>query len=200
MEAYIPSLTSWLCGRAAIYDEISKDRLFYQLVDRVCAMLVSAIRADGKIMIIGNGGSAAEAQHFAAELVGRFRMDRPPIAALALTTDTSIITAWTNDVGFATVFSRQIEALVNPCDVVICFTTSDADETHSLNLLYALKVAREIKGATTICFGSLKTKILADLAHHTVFVPSEDGAIVQEVHLALIHYVCDVIEKELFSE
>jgi D-sedoheptulose 7-phosphate isomerase len=202
MENSFSSQMLWFRERAIIYRNLSQDEFFFDNLQMVIGFLLLALRNGNKLLIFGNGGSAAEAQHFAAELVGRFRKDRPPIAAIALTTDTSIITAQSNDTGFPTIFSRQIDALGKPGDIAICFTTSDVgdphdEKSHSRNLFEGMMQAK-VGGLTSLCFGSKRTRELAHIADQVILVPHEDGAIIQEVQLCLIHYICDKIEAELF--
>lgn len=160
-----------------------------------CArMLVDALKGGHKLLIMGNGGSAADAQHFAAEMVGRFLLERKALPAIALTTDTSILTAIGNDYGFDNVFKRQVEALAKPCDILIGISTSG----NSLNVKRALEAGRDI-GASTIgllgCDGG-EIGLIADL---NLTVPSCETPRIQEVHLIIIHILCDLIEKDLFS-
>jgi D-sedoheptulose 7-phosphate isomerase len=161
---------------------------FAELVE-TCA---KAIRAGGKILFLGNGGSAADAQHLAAELVVRFQADRPAIAALALTTDTSLLTAAGNDLGYETIFARQIEALARPEDVVIGISTSGESE----NVVRALAEARRI-GAATVAFTGRGGGRLADLSDVLIAVPSDVTARTQEMHILLGHVLCEALEVEL---
>lgn len=183
--------------RAELYAQLAKDKKlaksFYQTRD----ILLEAISAGNKILIFGNGGSAAEAQHFAAELVCQFEKKRRAIPAIALTTDSSILTAQSNDFGFDSVFSRQIEALCQRGDVVIGLTTSDVyEDGHSRNIFNAFEMAK-MKGAKTIGLFSIKTKNLVKLVDVAILVPAESTALIQEVHLAIIHMLCGQIEKSL---
>jgi D-sedoheptulose 7-phosphate isomerase len=157
--------------------------------------LISAALANGsKLLVMGNGGSAADSQHFVAEIVGRFKMERKALPAVALSTDTSILTAIGNDYGFESIFSRQVEALAAPGDIVIGLSTSG----NSPNVLKALNEARQ-RGCRTIGLlgkdgGSIKTA--CDLA---LVVPSTDTPRIQEMHITVIHIVCDLVEKKLFG-
>lgn len=161
------------------------------------SILSLAVRSGGKVLIFGNGGSAAEAQHFSAELVCRFRKDRRAIASIALTTDTSIITAQSNDSGFDSTFSRQIEALCRPGDVVIGLTTSDVGQDgHSKNIENAFRAAKD-KGARTIGLFSERTKNLLPFVETAIVAPHSDTARVQEAHLTIIHLLCELIEETL---
>lgn len=158
----------------------------------VAARLVAILRAGGKILVAGNGGSAAEAQHFAAELVGRFKRERAPWAALALTTDTSILTAVGNDYGYAEVFARQVAGLGARGDAFLAYSTSGESE----NLLRAAKVARK-QGMTVFAVTGGRTSSLARLADVTIRAPLTDTALTQEVHMAVTHILCDIVERAL---
>jgi D-sedoheptulose 7-phosphate isomerase len=153
----------------------------------------SALRAGRKLLIFGNGGSAADAQHIAAELVGRYVLERRGWPAIALTTDTSILTSVGNDYGFDHVFARQIEALAVPGDVAIGISTSG----NSPNVRLALQRARQIGGITT---GALLGKTggeIRGLVDHAIVIPSQDTARIQECHITLGHIYCELVEREL---
>jgi D-sedoheptulose 7-phosphate isomerase len=157
--------------------------------------VIAALRAGGKILVFGNGGSAADAQHFAAELSGRYRGDRVPLAGLALTTDTSALTAIANDYGYDEVFARQVRALARPGDVAIGISTSGNSES----VCRALAAAGAI-GAATIAFGGGSGGRMAELADHVVLVPSTTTARIQEGHALMFHVICDAIEEEFGVE
>jgi D-sedoheptulose 7-phosphate isomerase len=171
------------------------ERELTPLIVEMAMLLTDTFRSGGKLMVMGNGGSAADSQHFAAEIVSRFRMERPGLPAIALSTDTSILTAIGNDYGFDVVFRRQVEALATPGDMVVGISTSG----NSTNVKMALELARE-KGCRTIALlgrdgGSIKG--VSDLA---LVVPSNDTPRIQEGHIAIIHIVCDLVEKGMFGE
>jgi len=171
-----------------ILDEFLRTRA--GALDGAGQALAAAVRAGRKILVFGNGGSAAEAQHFAAELVnGLSRRDVRPVAAVALTTDTSALTAIGNDRGFDFVFSRQIEALGSSGDVAIALTTSGA----SANVLEALRTARA-KGLMTIALTGENPSRIAPLADHLIDVPSRSTPRIQEAHLFILHFLADLIE------
>lgn len=151
---------------------------------------VRALAAGRRIYLFGNGGSAADAQHIASELIGRFRRHRRALPAVALTTDTSALTAISNDYGFAEVFVRQVEGLVRAGDVVIGITTSGRSE----NVLRGLARARRL-GAVTVAFCGAYTARLRRSADHLVAVPSRDTQRIQEVHALFGHIFCDLIEQ-----
>ena len=155
--------------------------------------IARSVRAGGKVLIFGNGGSAAEAQHFAAELVnGMQRRGRPPIPAIALTTDTSSLTAIGNDRGFALVFSRQVEALGRPGDVAVALTTSGT----SPNVVEALKTARA-KGLVTVGLTGEGGGEVAPLADHLLDVPSRSTPRIQEAHLFILHLLAEELEDRV---
>src|SRR3954469_14523707 len=149
----------------------------------IAAAIVSALRAGNKLLIVGNGGSAADAQHIAAEIVGRYKQDRPAYAAVALTTDTSALTAIANDYGFEQVFARQVAGLGQRGDVLLALSTSG----RSANILTALRTARE-RGLVTVGFtGSKGEEALRALCDHLLIAPSDDTPVVQQIHLAIGH-------------
>jgi D-sedoheptulose 7-phosphate isomerase len=161
----------------------------------IAAVMIAALRAGNKILLIGNGGSAADAQHIAAEIIGRYKQDRPGWAAIALTTDTSALTAIANDHGFEQVFARQIEGLGKPGDVLLAFSTSG----RSPNILAALGKAREC-GLVTIGFTGTKGEALGSHCDHLFVSPSDDTPVVQQIHLTIAHGICDEIEQTLMRE
>jgi D-sedoheptulose 7-phosphate isomerase len=159
-----------------------------------CCAIADALRSGHKILIMGNGGSAADAQHFAAELVGRFLLERKALPAIALTTDTSILTAVGNDYGFDEIFKRQVEALAQPGDVVIGISTSG----KSNNVFHALTAANKV-GCKTIGLLGRDGGNIAGLCDIDLTVPIQYTPYIQGAHGAVIHIVCDLVEKELFE-
>lgn len=157
-------------------------------------LLQDALGGGNKLLVMGNGGSAADAQHFAAEIIGRFKLERAALPAIALTTDSSILTAVGNDYGFDAVFSRQVEGLGRPGDVVFGISTSG----NSPNVLAAFAKARELGCRTVALLGrdGGKIKNVADIA---LIVPSDDTPRIQEGHVTVIHIICDLLEKRLFK-
>jgi len=173
---------------------VSIERDMSPLIAETATLLVDRFKDNSKLLVMGNGGSAADAQHFAAEIVGRFKLERAALPAIALSTDTSILTAIGNDYGFDAVFMRQVEALATAGDVVVGISTSG----NSPNVLKALQLARE-RGCRTVGLlgndgGSIKG--VCDLA---LIVPSSDTPRIQEGHITIIHIICDLVEKALFS-
>lgn len=159
---------------------------------RLVALAARALRDGNKLMFFGNGGSAADAQHLATELAVRYERDRAPIAALALTTDTSMLTAIGNDYGFDDLFARQVEALCRPGDVVIGISTSGNSE----NVIRALEAARNLD-AVAAGFGGRDGGRMRGLADPILVVPSDDIARIQEMHITLGHMLCGALETEL---
>jgi D-sedoheptulose 7-phosphate isomerase len=159
-------------------------------VARAADLIVSAYRAGGKVLVFGNGGSAADAQHFAAELVGRFERDRPGMAALALTTDTCVLTSVANDYGFERVFARQIEALGRAGDVAVAISTSGA----SPNVIGAVREANG-RGLHTVALTGRDGGALGGMVHVHINVPHETTCRVQEVHMTLLHAICEIVER-----
>lgn len=169
-------------------------RMAYRLikdVEDIKNLLTTALQAGHKVMVCGNGGSAATAQHFASELVGRFRQDRSPLPIIALTTDTSTITALGNDYGFEQVFARQIAALGQAGDVLIAISTSG----KSANILAAINAAHAL-GIRTVVFTGEQTSHLKDMIDLVLPIPSQDVAQIQQGHMAAFHAICDLIEHE----
>ena len=164
----------------------------YDLIAEIANELLRVLKDGGKIILFGNGGSAADAQHLAAELVGRFQRERRALPAIALTTNVSILTAIGNDYGYDKVFVRQIDALVSEKDVVIGISTSG----NSPNVLLAMQAARE-KEACCIGFSGKKGHQLAELCHYCLLVPSENVARIQEVHITVGHILCAIVEDAL---
>ena len=152
--------------------------------------LLRCLEAGHKILVFGNGGSAAEAQHFAAELVNKFRTTRPAIPALALSTDTSVLTSIGNDVSFASVFSRQVEALGGPGDFAVGISTSG----NSPNVIRALKSGRQ-KGMATLGLSGAGGGNMAPLCDILLDVPSTETPLIQEVHLVVLHILAEEIER-----
>ena len=176
-------------------DALERAALDTRLLDtarEIADIIAGALRGGHKLLISGNGGSAADAQHIAAEIIGRYKKDRPAYAAIALTTDTSALTAIGNDYGFEQVFARQVEGLGRAGDVLLALTTSG----RSPNILAALNTARQ-RGLITIGFTGAKGTALAALCDHLLVAPSDDTAVIQQIHLTFAHGICDVIEQAL---
>ena len=165
-----------------------------ELLVQIAYILVSAFSQGNKVLILGNGGSAADAEHFAGELGGKFYADREPLPAIALTTNTALLTAIANDYGFRDVFARQVRGLAKEGDVVIGISTSG----NSPNVLKAMKQAREC-GAVTIGLTG-RGGALGDYVDYLVSVPSSDTPRIQEIHLTICHILSYLVEEALFAE
>ncbi len=153
---------------------------------------IASLKAGGKVLFCGNGGSAADSQHLAAELIGRYKLNRPAIASVALTTDTSILTALGNDYGYDTIFARQVEGLGKPGDVLIGLSTSG----NSKNVMLAFEKAKEL-GVTTVAFTGEGGGAMAAAADIALCVPSPITNHIQEMHITCGHLVCELIERAL---
>ncbi len=166
--------------------------LYAERVVEVGEIIARALKDGNKVILFGNGGSAADAQHIAGEIVGRFKRERRALPAIALTTDTSILTAVGNDYGFERIFERQVEALCMPGDIAIGISTSG----NSPNVIRGLMKAHDL-GATTIAFTGRDGGKLVDIAHYSFVVPSYDTARIQECHITLAHVLCEIIDRLL---
>ena len=171
------------------------DAALAQAVDEVAIRIIKSLRAGGKLMLAGNGGSAADAQHIAAEMLSRFKINRNPLPAIALTTDSSVLTAIGNDFGYDFVFERQVNGLGNKDDVFIGISTSG----RSPNIVAALKAARA-KGITAIGFtGTAGAAPLRALCDVILIAPSDETAVIQQVHITAAHAICGLVESDLSS-
>jgi D-sedoheptulose 7-phosphate isomerase len=180
-------------------ESIEAKRAFFdanaEAVARAADMIIGSVRAGGKVLIFGNGGSAADAQHIAAELVNRLNYDHPPIPAIALTTDSSILTSIGNDSSFDKVFERQIRALGRKGDVALAISTSG----NSPNVLRAVETAREI-GVTTIAFAGRDGGKLATLSELALVVNVDSTQRIQETHITIAHILCELVEDALYGQ
>jgi D-sedoheptulose 7-phosphate isomerase len=161
----------------------------------IAAVMIGALGSGNKILLIGNGGSAADAQHIAAEIIGRYKQDRPAFAAIALTTDTSALTAIGNDYGFEQIFARQVDGLGQRGDVLVALSTSG----RSPNILAALRAARA-RGLVTVGFTGANGEALGALCDHLLVSPSDDTPVIQQIHLTVAHAICDEIEQALMRK
>ncbi|QOP46139.1 D-sedoheptulose 7-phosphate isomerase [Sulfurimonas paralvinellae] len=164
-------------------------------IEKVAQMCVDLYKGDKKTILAGNGGSAADAQHIAAELVGRYGFDRPSIPSLALTTDTSNLTAIGNDYGYDQIFSRQLEGMGQEGDIFIGISTSG----NSVNIIKAFESAKK-KGITTVALTGRDGGEMAKMADVALVVPSNSTPRIQESHILIGHIICDIIEKETFGD
>lgn len=156
-------------------------------------VLTSTLRVGGKVLVCGNGGSAADAQHFVGELVNRFRFSRDPLAALALTTDTGLLTAIGNDSDFQDIFARQVAALGGPGDTLVCISTSGQSE----NVIRAANLARDM-GMSVIALTGFRGEKLEKCATVSIRISSDDTPRIQEMHVLVYHIICEIVEQELF--
>ena len=164
----------------------------FPLISDVGIKMQECIKNGGKILIMGNGGSAADSQHIAAEIVGRFKKERKGLAAIALTTDTSILTSVGNDYGYDYIFARQIEGLCRPEDLVIGITTSG----NSANVVRAIEAAKETGAITVGLTGGTGGKLTA-LCNYNIVVPASVTARIQEAHIFIGHCLCEILETDL---
>jgi D-sedoheptulose 7-phosphate isomerase len=173
------------------------DAEFNSAVLAIAQAAEKSLRAGGKIMLAGNGGSAADAQHIAGEFLSRLRFDRHPLPAIALTTDSSVLTAIGNDYGYEQLFERQLRGLGRKGDVFIAITTSG----KSPNVLAALRAAREI-GVVTVGFTGTAPGAAAmlPLCHHVLAAPSDDTPLIQQIHITAAHAICEIVERNLFKK
>lgn len=174
--------------------QLEQDPHLLTTIETMSSRCIQALQLGNKILFAGNGGSAADAQHLAAELVSRFRYDRPGLSGLALTTDTSALTAIGNDYAFEHLFSRQIESLGRPGDVFIAISTSG----KSPNILRALDVARE-KQITTLGFTGMHAPLMASRCDLILNIPSQETHKIQECHIMFGHIICALIEDAMFG-
>ena len=164
-------------------------------IAKTSEILIDALQKGNKALFFGNGGSAADAQHIAAELVGRFAFDRPALPALALSVNTSCVTAIGNDFGFEQVFSRQLEALARPGDVAIGISTSG----NSANVIHALTTAKKI-GLRTVCLTGRTGGRLRSEVDHCICAPSAETPRIQECHVLIGHIISEIVERQIFHE
>jgi len=172
----------------------AQDRALLALIGDIAQAIEKSLRAGGKLMIAGNGGSAADAQHLAAEFLSRFLSERRPLPAIALTTDTSVLTAIGNDYGYEHVFERQIRGLGRAGDVFFAISTSG----RSPNVLRALRAAREA-GLITIGFSGTEGGEMRGLCQHFLAAPSHETAIIQQIHMVAGHAICALVERAMLQ-
>jgi len=176
------------------FTRATKDAAMLESARRIAASIVAALCAGNKLLLVGNGGSAADAQHIAAEIVGRYKKERRAYAAIALTTDTSALTAIGNDYGYDHVFARQVEGLGTRGDVLLAISTSG----RSPSILNALRKARE-RGLVTIGFTGENGLAMAELCDQLLIAPSDDTPIIQQLHLATAHGICEMVEQAMMA-
>ncbi len=175
-----------------------KEEILRNQIDQIydiAQIMIDALKKDGKVIVFGNGGSASDSQHIAAELVGRFKKDRSALAGIALTTNTSILTSLANDYGYDVVFARQVEALGNKNDVVLGISTSGKAKNVALGIKQAKKM-----GIKTVALSGGDGGEIVKLADVSLVVPSKITARIQEAHITIAHIICEMIEQELCQE
>ena len=178
----------------AVLQDAAKDRTLLTSIAAIAQAIESSLRAGGKVLIAGNGGSAADAQHLAAEFLSRFLIDRRPLPAIALTTDTSVLTAVGNDYGFEQVFERQVRGLGRAGDVFLAISTSG----RSPNVVRALRAAREMD-LITIGFSGAGNTDMRGLCRHYLAAPSRETAIIQQIHMVAGHVICALVERAMLQ-
>lgn len=189
---------SWISDEiesaAALLDLIRCDKELIESIEQICEAVVECLQEGGQILTLGNGGSAVEANHLAEELIGRFRGNRPPLAAVCLAVDGPALTCIANDFGYDEIFARQVTALCRPGDIVMAFSTSG----EATNLNRALDAAHRMSGRTIGLLGRDGGKALGfcDLAF---VVPHDSTARIQEIHTLALHLICEAVEREFVS-
>jgi len=176
-----------------VKEEILRNQI--DQIAQIAQLMIDCLKKDGKVIVFGNGGSASDSQHIAAELVGRFKKDRSALAGIALTTNTSILTSLANDYGYDVVFSRQVEALGKKNDVVLGISTSGKAKNVALGIKQAKKM-----GIKTVALSGGDGGDIVKLADVSLVVPSKITARIQEAHITIAHIICEMIEQELCQE
>jgi len=190
----LKNIKSEILESKRIKELLHNDKKILNLINDVATKCVDAYKSNKKIIVAGNGGSAADAQHFVGELVSRFNFDRPGLHAIALTTDTSVLTSIGNDYGFSQVFSRQIQAISKSEDIFFAISTSG----NSKNIINAIKEAKK-QNVTVIGLTGIEGGLMKNLCDYCICVPSNETPRIQESHLMIEHIICSIIESELFS-
>lgn len=178
-----------------LFDAMLGDTAYHKVVTDITERAIICLQQGGKILFAGNGGSAADAQHLAAELVSKLCFDRPGLPGLAITTDSSALTAIGNDYGYERLFARQVEALGNPGDMLWCFSTSG----RSANILAALQTAQQ-KELATVGLSGASGGDMPPLCDYMIHIPSYETPKIQEGHIATGHIICAAIEERLFAD
>lgn len=190
----IEYITKQISDSVEVKTKILQDGNLLKQIETVANKTIEAYKNNKKTLIAGNGGSAADAQHIAGEFVSRFYFDRPGLASIALTTDTSILTAIGNDYGYDRVFARQVEANGSEGDVFIGISTSG----NSKNIVEAITAAKE-RGIFTVGFTGAKGGIMKEMCDICICVPSNETPRIQESHIVIGHILCAIVEKEIFG-
>ena len=187
-------IAAHFCRSSEALNRAADDLAVRAAIDVIARAITQAFRDGAKLLIAGNGGSAADAQHIAGELLSRFSFDRDPLPAIALTTDTSVLTAIGNDYGFDRAFERQVRGLGRPGDVFLAISTSG----RSPNVLSALRAAREM-GMITIGFTGDGQRDMSAYCDHCLAAPSGETPVIQQIHIVAAHAICGLVEQELFG-
>lgn len=175
--------------KSSVYDMLAPK------IEEAVRLIVKALKGNKKIMVAGNGGSASQASHYAAELVGRYKIERKGLPCIALTTDTAILTAWSNDYSYDGVFERQLEALANPGDIFIALSTSG----NSANLIKAVEFSKK-NGIHVIGLLGKGGGKLKNTSSIEIIVPSDNAPRIQEAHLMILHIICELADEGLFGK
>ncbi len=178
----------------ATLQQAAGDEKLHRAIRTVADLIETIFRSGNKLMIAGNGGSAADAQHIAGELLSRLNFDRSPLPAIALSTDTSVLTAIGNDYGFEQVFERQVRGLGRRGDGLLAISTSG----RSPNILAALRTAREL-GITTMGFTGADSGAMAELCNVCLFTPTRKTPLIQQIHITAAHIICNLVEQAIFG-
>jgi D-sedoheptulose 7-phosphate isomerase len=179
----------------SVQQKISENYLYLQTIIKITQLIIQCLKDGGKVILCGNGGSAADSQHIAAEFVGRFKIDRNPLPAIALSTNTSILTCLGNDYSYQVIFSRQVQALAKKEDVLIAISTSG----RSINVIEAVKTAKSI-GLKSIALTGKDGGKLAKIADVSFIVPSNETPRIQESHITIAHIICELVEEQFFKK
>jgi D-sedoheptulose 7-phosphate isomerase len=186
-------LNYWITKRIQTLEEAFNPK-YCQAIEQVTKLLTTRFQAEHTLLICGNGGSAADAQHIAAEFVGRFQIERPGLPAIALGTNPATLTAWSNDHEFETIFARQVQCFGKPGDILWAISTSG----KSPNIIQALKTAKE-RGLITIGMAGNDGGIMSNLVDYPLFVSEKSTPYIQEIHLITYHRICEQVESQLFA-
>ena len=178
----------------AVKEKILQDRAMLEIIEKVSEVIIKSLQNNGKILFCGNGGSASDSQHIAAEFIGRFQCDRDSLPAISLNDNTAILTAVANDYGYQEVFARAVEGLMKPEDVLVGISTSGDSE----NIYRAILKAKEIGGSTVALVGKTGGKI-REISEYGIIVPSNCTARIQESHIMIGHIICEVVENYIMS-
>ncbi len=180
------------CKSIELKQHLLANEDFFKSIERAVKIIVDCIKNGNKVLIMGNGGSAADAQHFAGEFVNRFLIERAPLPAISLSTDTSVITCIGNDYSFEEIFKKQVEAIGCRGDILFGITTSG----NSANIIQAFKVGKE-RGLLNIGLLGKDGGIAKDICDISIIVPSNSTPRIQEVHITVIHIICEIVEREI---